>query len=153
MSSHHPELLCIDDDEQTLVLRKLLLENYGFHVHTANGGREGLRAFQSWPVDAVVLDYNMPEMDGGEVAVQLKRLDPRVPVMILSALPWLPDDAPHCIDAFVTKGESTAALASKIADMIAKSAAQMAGAPVAKHPPAAVTAAHGWNIARGAVGP
>jgi DNA-binding response OmpR family regulator len=119
MSGRRPELLCIDDDKQTLVLRKMLLETHGFRVLTASNGPEGLRAFRQNNVDAVVLDYNMPDMNGGDVAVELKRINPQVPVMILSALPWLPDDAPGCIDAFMTKGEPTAVLAARIQRLIA----------------------------------
>jgi CheY-like chemotaxis protein len=119
MSARQPELLCIDDDKQTLTLRKMLLETRGFHVWTANSGREGLQAFREHEVDAVLLDYNMPEMNGGAVAIELKRIKPQVPVMILSALPWLPDDAPACIDAFMSKGEPTAMLASRIERLIA----------------------------------
>ena len=119
MGGGQPELLCIDDDEQSLIVRKLLLENHGFRVRTANSGKEGIKAFKAHAVDGVVCDYQMPDLDGGQVAEELKRLDPSVPVMILSALPYLPENAPSCIDAFVSKGESTAMLASRINHMLA----------------------------------
>ena len=127
MSSRQPLLLCIDDDPQTLDVRRMLLENQGFSVLTAGGGREGLEKFQAHRVDAVICDYQMPEMDGGQVAQAIKHARPKVPVMILSALPFLPEDAPDCIDAFVTKGEPTAFLVAKIN--------QMMGAPAVPKPP------------------
>ncbi len=114
------QILCIDDDEQSLQVRKILLESFGYGVTTATRPSEGLRAFHSEKIDAVVLDYQMPEMNGCETARAVKAARPDVPVMILSALPWLPEDAPReCIDAFLTKGEPTAALVSKLESLIA----------------------------------
>lgn len=114
------EILCIDDDAQTLEIRKLLLETFDFRVITATSAREGLNLFRSRNVDAVVLDYQMPEMDGGKVARKMKDLRPQVPVLVLSALPWLPAEAPRdCIDMFMTKGGSTSKLVSELEQLIA----------------------------------
>ena len=119
------EILCIDDDEQSLQVRKILLETFDFHVATATSAKEGLRYFRTHDVDAVVLDYEMPEMNGGQAARKMKSMRADVPVLILSALPWLPNDAPReCIDVFVTKGGPTAALVHEIEQM-------MEAAPVA----------------------
>jgi CheY-like chemotaxis protein len=113
------EVLCIDDDTQSLQVRKVLLEMFDFRVTTATSAKEGLRYFRSHDVDAVVLDYEMPEMNGGQAARKIKNLRSDVPVLILSALPWLPNDAPReCIDVFVTKGGPTAALAHQIEQMM-----------------------------------
>lgn len=118
----HPrrEILCIDDDEQTLKVRTAVLEAYGYHVWAELDAQRGLRALEEHNVDAVVMDYQMPGMNGGEAAAQMKRLRPHVPVMILSALPWLPDSVPEgAIDAFVQKGGSLQVLAHRIEEMIA----------------------------------
>ena len=112
-------LLCIDDDAQSLQVRKVLLESYGFQVRTAASGPEGLRAVRSRLADAVVVDYQMPGMDGGEVARGIKSWDPTMPVVVLSALPWLPDDAPReCVDAFVSKSEPLATLVSVVTRLV-----------------------------------
>jgi CheY-like chemotaxis protein len=113
------EILCIDDDEQSLQVRKILLEMFDFRVTTATSAKEGLRYFRSHAVDAVVLDYEMPEMNGGQAAQKMKNIRADVPVLMLSALPLLPNDAPRgCIDVFVSKGGPTAALAHQIAQMM-----------------------------------
>lgn len=113
------EILCIDDDEQILQVRKILLETFDFLVTTATSAKEGLRYFRSHDVDAVVLDYEMPEMNGGQAARKMKSMRAEVPVLVLSALPWLPKDAPReCIDVFITKGGPTAALVHQIEQML-----------------------------------
>ena len=123
MTSVSRQVLCIDDDPQSLKVRKILLETRGYLVSTVTSGPEGLRAVRSRSFDAVVLDYHMPGMDGGEVAREMKKWDPAIPVIILSALPWLPDDAPSdCIDAFVSKNEPTAVLVNALEQAIAQSA-------------------------------
>jgi CheY-like chemotaxis protein len=120
MDQRQREILCIDDDFQSLQVRRILLETYGFNVITAVGAKEGLRAFRRHDIDLVVMDYHMPEMDGGQVARQMKRARPQMPVMILSALSWLPETAPReCIDDFVCKGQPTAALVRKIEALMA----------------------------------
>jgi CheY-like chemotaxis protein len=102
-----------------LQVRKILLETFDFHVTTATSAKQGLRYFRSRDVDAVVLDYEMPDMNGGQVARRMKNMRADVPVLVLSALPWLPNDAPReCIDVFVTKGEPTATLVRQIEQMM-----------------------------------
>jgi CheY-like chemotaxis protein len=64
-------ILCIDDEPVGLRVRKMLLESQGYKVLTATSGREGLQLFATHPVDAVVLDYTMPEMNGDQVAIAL----------------------------------------------------------------------------------
>ncbi len=99
------EILCIDDDLQSLKVRKVLLETFGFRVTTCSNARQGLKLFRSRNIDAAVLDYQMPELDGGQLAQRMKKARPQVPVVVLSALAWLPQGAPRgCIDAFLTKG-------------------------------------------------
>jgi len=110
MSRNVRTLLCIDDDAQGLTVRKLLLEAFGFRVKTASSGREGLKLFRRSKVDAVLLDYEMPQMNGVQLADELKRRRRQIPVVMLSAYPSIPDDARGHVDAFVTKGGPTAEL-------------------------------------------
>jgi CheY-like chemotaxis protein len=81
-------------------------------------GKQALELFRARKVDAAILDYQMPGMNGGQLAEALKTIRPDVPVMIVSALPWLPEDAPRCIDAFVSKGDPNSALMDKIAHLV-----------------------------------
>jgi CheY-like chemotaxis protein len=91
-------VLCIDDEPSNLKVRKLLLESAGYFVLTASGGKEGLDIFRSNLVDAVVVDYSMPEMDGSMVAARVKEIKPRIPVIMLSAY-RAQDTVNGCVDA------------------------------------------------------
>ena len=71
-----PVILCIDDEDLGLEIRKMVLEREGFSVLTARDGATGISVFDSARVDAVVLDYAMPGMDGGQVAAILPRAVP-----------------------------------------------------------------------------
>ncbi len=79
------KILCVDDHWNALSDRKSLLEENGYEVLEASGGLEGLEMFRSHPVDAVVLDYQMPGMPGDVVAAKMKRINSQIPIMLLSA--------------------------------------------------------------------
>ena len=74
---HNKVILCIDDDETVLECEKQFLETFGFTVLTAPSGGEGLELADKHSVDVVIVDYFMPEMNGHEVAVELRRLKPQ----------------------------------------------------------------------------
>jgi CheY-like chemotaxis protein len=61
-------LLCIDDEENGLKLRKLLFERQGYQILTAPDGRTAIDIFKIQSIDAVIVDYRMPNMDGAVVA-------------------------------------------------------------------------------------
>ncbi len=105
MPSRPSTILCIDDEEPGLKVRKILLETAGHKVLTALSGREGIKAFESEPVDAVILDYWMAGMNGVATARELKRINPSVPVIILSAYGTLLDETLGVADIWIRKGE------------------------------------------------
>jgi PAS domain S-box-containing protein len=111
-------VLCIDDESSNLTVRKLLLESAGYTALTASSGKEGLDIFDSRHVDAVIVDYSMPEMDGGVVAAQLKRLKPRVPVVMLSAYSGVRSGVEEVVDAFIEKGGEPTSLLSRLSSLI-----------------------------------
>ncbi len=103
-------VLCVDDERVGLAVRQLLLERAGYRVLTAADGPSGLALFEREPVNAVVLDYSMPGMHGGEVARRMRAAKPAVPILMLSAYVSLPDEAIAAVDMSMTKGEGAAAL-------------------------------------------
>lgn len=112
-------ILCIDDEELGLSVRKLILESEGFEVSTASDGRSGLELFSTLEFDLVLLDHSMPGMNGGEIAREIRKLRPATPILLLSAYVTLPDDHVKMVDAYVTKGESTEKLLATIRRLIA----------------------------------
>jgi DNA-binding response OmpR family regulator len=77
-------LLVVDDDDDIRVLVATLLERTGATVRQATNGRDGLREFHAWRPDLVVLDVNMPELDGWTVLERIRDMSD-VPVLMLTA--------------------------------------------------------------------
>jgi CheY-like chemotaxis protein len=111
-------VLCVDDETIGLRVRKIMLESHGFHVLTATDGQQGIALFERNKVDLVVLDFYMPGLNGGQVAAELRRRRPRVPIIFLSAYFSLPSDALEMADAFITKGEPPEVLIEKIEQLM-----------------------------------
>jgi len=105
MARRQKTLLCVDDNQSSLKMCKMVLEDFGYKVLTASSGREGLEVFASHAVDAVILDYQMPEMNGELVAAEMKRTNPRIPILLLSGWLSLPESALLLVDEFVAKGD------------------------------------------------
>ena len=99
------ELLCLDDEQTALELRQALQKSAGYKVLAAKCGAEGIRTFQSQRVDAVVLDYWMSEMNGMQVAREIRKLNPSIPIIILSAYGELLDESLGIADLWIRKGE------------------------------------------------
>ena len=105
MQKQAATVLCIDDEQTALQLRQHLLESAGYKVLAAKSGRQGVSAFKSQPVSAVVLDYWMADMNGMQVAREIRRLNPAVPIIILSAYGELLDESLGIADIWIRKGE------------------------------------------------
>ena len=107
-------ILCIDDAAIALEASKELLKISGYEVLTAQSGKEGLELFLSHPIDAVVLDYQMPGMNGNRVASQMRKVKPSVPILMFSGYSQLPLNELDCVDAFLRKGESWSTVVSTL---------------------------------------
>jgi len=111
-------ILCVDDEVTGLSVRKMILETQGYRVLTAENGRDALALFSSKRIDLVVLDYSMPGLDGGRVAESMKRLKPRVPILLLSAYVDLPADTLGFVDKSITKGEPAVVLLEAVHSLL-----------------------------------
>jgi CheY-like chemotaxis protein len=118
MSRARATILCIDDHWNGLIGRKMLLEESGYEVLEATRGDEGLRLFRSRRVDAVVLDYQMPDMNGDVVAAKMKHMKSHVPIMILSAFESLPKNKLNAVDSFLSKSQPPTILLSTLRDLL-----------------------------------
>ena len=113
-----PVILCIDDEDLGLEIRKMVLEREGFTVLTAKDGRAGISVFDTEQIDAVVLDYAMPGMDGGQVAAILRQRRPDIPILMLSAYVALPDEVMRVVSVSATKGDGAFTLVDKLKELL-----------------------------------
>ena len=120
--SAYPELssgvvLCIDDNQDVLECEKAFLESFGYTVLTAPSGGKGLELASIHSVDVVIVDYSMPGMNGQEVAIEMRRLKPRAPIIMLSGVVDVPEHALKWVDAFIAKDRLASQLLPAIAQL------------------------------------
>jgi DNA-binding response OmpR family regulator len=77
-------ILCVDDNEQSLSIRKVMLETRGYRVITSTNGREALEHFKQGGVDLVLTDLIMPGLDGHKLIEEIKSLSPQTPAILFS---------------------------------------------------------------------
>src|SRR5512142_255310 len=77
-------ILCVDDNEQSLSIRKVTLETRGYRVITCTNSEEALRIFGRGGVDLVLSDLVMPGVDGAELIARIKKQSPQTPAILFS---------------------------------------------------------------------
>src|SRR5664279_3424610 len=77
-------ILCVDDNEQALSIRKVLLETRGYRVLAFNNGDQALEAFRRGGIDLVLTDLLMPGVDGSRLIAEVKNISPQTPTVLLS---------------------------------------------------------------------
>ena len=87
MEGARARILVVDDDEIIRSLVKETLEEEGHTVIAAGTSVEGLDCVKRWDFDLVFLDLKMPDMDGAELLKQLRNINPRLPVTIITGYP------------------------------------------------------------------
>src|SRR6516225_4118494 len=86
-------ILCVDDNEQALSIRKVMLETRGYRVLACNSGEEALERFRKGGVDLVLTDLVMPGLDGTRLIEEIKNLSPQTPAILLSGKVGIYDPA------------------------------------------------------------
>ena len=110
-------LLMVEDEEKLAQLVKRALVAERFSVDVARDGREGLELATSYDYDLIVLDLLLPHMDGGEVLRRVRRRNPKVPVLILTARDAVADKVAHFeagADDYLTKPFAMAELVVRV---------------------------------------
>jgi two-component system response regulator CpxR len=96
-------ILCVDDNEQALSVRKFMLETRGYRVLASLGPEEAIEAFRQGGIDLVLSDLTMQRMDGNELARRMKEMTPEVPILLISGSVKGYERA-TCGDCFLPKG-------------------------------------------------
>ncbi len=122
-----PLILCIDDADVALRVRKLVLASAGYDVLTAASGEEGLELFKRHPVELVIADHFLSEKTGTEIAQEMKQLKPGIPILIVSATAEKPSGLEFA-DGFLPKGEAPEILLNAIARLLKHGCSEANGA-------------------------
>lgn len=77
-------ILCVDDNEQALSIRKVMLETRGYRVLACTSGQQALELFARGGIDLVLSDLLMPGMDGAGLIEKIKQLSPETPAILFS---------------------------------------------------------------------
>jgi CheY-like chemotaxis protein len=96
-------ILCVDDNEQALSIRKVMLETRGYRVVTCISGEEALERFKRGGVDLVLTDLIMPGLDGSKLIDAVKNISPQTPAILLSGKVRIYDRDTRA-DVFLPKG-------------------------------------------------
>lgn len=115
-----PTILCVDDDDNALTLRKLVLEQAGYNVLPASDAAAALKLFNSHTIHLVISDHLLPDLTGIELTREMKLRRPFVPMILISGVTELPADAEHA-DLFLDKAGGTTEMLQSVADLLRRS--------------------------------
>ena len=111
-------ILCVDDEETPRTLRKLILQKQGYQVVTAASGAEALEVLSQANISLVLSDQMMPGMTGTELTKSVKAMRPAMPVILISGVNEVPEDASYA-DRFISKVGGPELLFKTVADVLA----------------------------------
>ena len=96
-------ILCVDDNEQALSIRKVMLETRGYRVVACTTGQQALEAFKQGGVDLVLSDLQMPGLDGAGLVQKIKEMSATTPTILFSGKVRAYEQDTHA-DVFLPKG-------------------------------------------------
>ena len=85
------KILIVEDEQKIADTLKLGLSENGYHVEVAYDGNIGLRLYEQHDFNLVVIDINLPGMNGYELCKKIRAADPKIPIIMLTALTALQD--------------------------------------------------------------
>ena len=97
-------ILCVDDDERSLSIRKVLLETRGYRVLTCSDPQCAVEIISRGGVDLVLTDLMMPKLSGARLIDQIKSISPETPALLFSGATNCCTEE-HLADAWLPKGE------------------------------------------------
>ncbi len=92
------QILLVDDDENTRILLTEFLSTAGYGVLEAKDAKEAMKLVDIGPIDLVMTDLRMPEMDGIQLTRAIRRIRPDLPIIVYSAHRFI-DTAPAALKA------------------------------------------------------
>ena len=108
-------VLCVDDNETALRMRKLVLEAVGYKVLAATTPELALQLLGTEPINLVIADYFLGQGTGTELAARMKQRQPNLPILLLSGCATEPEGLEH-VNAFMSKSEGP----QKLVELVSK---------------------------------
>jgi len=96
-------ILCVDDNEQALSHRKIMLETRGYRVVSFSRGEHAVERFKQGGIDLVITDMAMPGLDGPQLIAAVKSISPQTPAILISSKVRIYDHESQA-DVFLAKG-------------------------------------------------
>jgi|SRR5579863_1348815 len=114
-------VLCVDDDEAIRELYEVAFMSWGHCAITAGSGSQALDVLSKRVagIDAVVVDYEMPGMNGAELAAEIKLKNPSLPVLMVSGNSEILHRIPPFVDAALAKGSDLELILDQIEQLLA----------------------------------
>ena len=104
MQERRPSVLCVDDQQVDLQLLRDLFETYHFTVFTADNWDEAKGLLSMNDIDVVILDFRLLQANAVDIAIEVRKSRPRVPIMLLSGfLADVPEYFKRAVDGCVSK--------------------------------------------------
>jgi two-component system, chemotaxis family, CheB/CheR fusion protein len=124
-------ILAVDDESSGLYFRKLILEHAGHTVLSSTGVEEALTLFRANPIEIVVTDHLLGRQTGNDMAGEMKRTKPDVPIILLSGTSSIPEPLVHA-DSFLSKTEGPEQLLEMVEQLLSRN--DISGDEVQKPP-------------------
>jgi CheY-like chemotaxis protein len=100
-------ILCVDEDERSLSIRKIMLQTRGYRVVACSNPTLAIEAMKSGGIDLILADLVLPKLTGGKVVDQLKSISPSTPAIVFSGAGACSDDT--LADVFLSRSDCSAA--------------------------------------------
>jgi len=111
-------VLCVDDNAFTLFVNVMVLRNQGYEVLASSHPLEAASIAQSEELDLAIVDYEMPEMNGAELAALCKAANPDIKVILFSGPVGVADRELAFVDRLVEKSENFDVLLAAIEELL-----------------------------------
>lgn len=118
LAESKPRILCVDDNARFLEPFASFLQLCGYAVVTSDDPRAALPLALSMDLDLAIVDYDMPQMNGVELAIELRRIKPGLPIVLFSGNPDLPQHDLSTVDEYILKGGSVQTLLRRLEDVL-----------------------------------
>ena len=110
-------VLCVDDEADIVFPRAQLLERFGYAVIASTHPLLALDIVSDQTIDAALLDYHMPQMNGAELSARIREKAPKVKIIMLSGCFDIPEADLVCVDSFLTKCEDMSQLLEVLSNL------------------------------------